>query len=144
MLGDAAVGAAATMLLYLLQARLPALGLPAGWLGPVLFLLSLGSTLGLQLARFAGRVPYGVTAVLCGGGVLLGVLLACGSWLPAVLAGGFLAGMLDDLLDVRSDVVLNQMVPSSQRATLVSVSSLTFSLVMLAVAPLMGALFGTL
>ena len=140
MLGDAAVGAAATMLLYLLQARLPALGLPAGWLGPVLFLLGLGSTLGLQLARFAGRLPYGVTAVLCGGGVLL----ACGSWLPAVLAGGFLAGMLDDLLDVRSDVVLNQMVPSSQRATLVSVSSLTFSLVMLAVAPLMGALFGAL
>lgn len=144
MLGDAAVGAAATMLLYLLQARLPALGLPAGWLGPVLFLLGLGSTLGLQLARFAGRLPYWVTAVLCGGGVLLGVLLACGSWLPAVLAGGFLAGMLDDLLDVRSDVVLNQMVPSSQRATLVSVSSLTFSLVMLGVAPLMGALFGAL
>ncbi len=52
--------------------------------------------------------------------------------------------MLDDLLDVRSDVVLNEMVPSAQRATLVSVSSLTFSLVMLAAAPLMGALFGAL
>ena len=49
--------------------------------------------------------------------------------------------MLDDLLDVRSDVKLNEMVPSCQRATLVSVSSLVFSLVMLAIAPLMGALF---
>ena len=63
-------------------------------------------------------------------------------WLS--LTGAFLAGMLDNLLDVRSDVVLNEMVPSAQRATLVSVSSLTFSLVMLAAAPLMGALFGAL
>ena len=70
-------------------------------------------------------------------GIILIYILSC-------FAGGFLAGMLDDLLDVRSDVVLNGMVPSAQRATLVSVSSLTFSLVMLAAAPLMGALFGAL
>lgn len=144
MLVNAAAGAVATMLLYLLQARLPALGLPAGWLGPVLFLLGLGSTLGLQAARFTGKLPYRLTAVLCSGGILLGTLLGCGSWLPAVLAGGLLAGMLDDLLDVRSDVALNDMVPSSQRATLVSVSSLTFSLAMLGIAPLMGVLFNSL
>lgn len=141
MLGNAAVGSAATMLLYLLQARLPALGLPAGWLGPVLFLLGLSSTLGLQITRFTGRLSYRALALLCGSGVLLGILLASASWLPAALAGGFLAGMLDDLLDVRSDVVLNEMVPSCQRATLVSVSSLVFSLVMLVVAPLLGAFF---
>ena len=81
---------------------------------------------------------------MCSGGILLGTLLGCGSWLPAVLAGGLLAGMLDDLLDVRSDVALNDMVPSSQRATLVSVSSLTFSLAMLGIAPLMGVLFNSL
>ena len=144
MLVNAAAGAVATMLLYLLQARLPALGLPAGWLGPGLFLLGLGSTLGLQAARFTGKLPYRPTAVLCSGGILLGTLLGCGSWLPAVLAGGLLAGMLDDLLDVRSDVALNDMVPSSQRATLVSVSSLTFSLAMLGIAPLMGVLFNSL
>ena len=144
MLVNAAAGAVATMLLYLLQARLPALGLPAGWLGPGLFLLGLGSTLGLQAARFTGKLPYRLTAVLCSGGILLGTLLGCGSWLPAVLAGGLLAGMLDDLLDVRSDVALNDMIPSSQRATLVSVSSLTFSLAMLGIAPLMGVLFNSL
>ena len=48
------------------------------------------------------------------------------------------------VVDVRCDVALNDMVPSAQRATLVSVSSLAFSLVMLAAAPLMGALFGAL
>ena len=67
--------------------------------------------------------------------------MAATSWLPAVLAGGFLAGTLGDLMDVCSDVILNEMVPSSRRATLVSVSSLVFSFAMLAVAPLLGALF---
>ena len=144
MLCNAAVGAVATMLLYLLQARLPALGLPAGWLGPVLFVLSLSGTLGAQAARFAQRLPFRPLALLCAGGVFAGAVLAASPSLPVAFAGGFLAGMLDDLLDVRSDVVLNEMVPSAQRATLVSVSSLTFSLVMLAAAPLMGALFGAL
>lgn len=141
MFGNAVVGAVATMLLYLLQARLPALGMPSGWLGPVLFLLGLSSTLGLQLTRFTSQLSGRMIGLLCGGGVLLGTMLAATPWLPVVLAGGFLAGMLDDLMDVHSDVRLNEMVPSCQRATLVSVSSLVFSLVMLAIAPLMGALF---
>lgn len=144
MLCNAAVGSVATMLLYLLQARLPEMGVPDGWLGPVLFLLGLSSTLGLQIARAAGRVRYRFLALLCGGGVLAGTFLACAPWVPVVLAGGFLAGSLDDVLDVRSDVTLNEMVPSCQRATLVSVSSLVFSFVMLAVAPLMGVVFGGL
>lgn len=141
---NAAVGSVAAMLLYLLQARLPEMGVPNGWLGPALFLLGLSSTLGLQIARFAGRLRYRSLALLCGGGVLMGTFLASTPWLPTVLAGAFLAGALDDILDVRSDVTLNEMVPSCQRATLVSVSSLVYSLVMLAVAPLLGALFSVL
>ena len=119
-------------------------GCTNGWLGPALFLLGLSSTLGLQIARFAGRLRYRSLALLCGGGVLMGTFLASTPWLPAVLGRGFLAGALDDILDVRSDVTLNEMVPSCQRATLVSVSSLVYSLVMLAVAPLLGALFSVL
>lgn len=144
MLCNAMVGSVSTMLLYLLQARLPEIGVPIGWLGPVLFLLGLSSMLGLQIARFAGRMRYRSLALLCGGGVLIGTCLASTSWLPAVLAGAFLAGVLDDILDVRSDVRLNEMVPSCQRATLVSVSSLVYSLVMLVVSPLLGALFSIL
>ena len=100
--------------------------------------------LGLQLARFAGRMRYRSLVLLCGGGVLIGTCLASTSWLPSVLAGAFLAGVLDDILDMRSDVRLNEMVPSCQRATLVSVSSLVYSLVMLVVSPLLGELFSIL
>lgn len=141
---NAGIGSVATMLLYLLQARLPEIGLPTGWLGPVLFLLGLSSMLGLQFVRFAGRLHYRSLALLCGGGILIGTYMASTSLLPAVLTGAFLTGALDDILDVRSDVRLNEMVPSCQRATLVSVSSLVFSLVMLVVAPLLGALFSIL
>lgn len=144
MLGNAWVGAIATMLLYLLQARLPAMGISDGWLGPVLFLLGLSGTLGLQITRFTGGLRYRFLAVLCGAGVLLGTFLAAAPWLSVVLAGGFLAGALDDLLDVRSDVELNEVVPSSQRATIVSLSSLVFSFAMLAVAPLLGDVFSIL
>ncbi len=141
MFGNALVGSVATMLLYLLQARLPVMEIPAGWLGPVLFLLGLSGTLGLQITRFTDKLRYRLVVVLCGTGVLIGTLLAATSWLPAVLVGGFLAGTLDDLMDVCINVILNEIIPSSRRATLVSVSSLVFSFVMLAIAPLLGALF---
>lgn len=144
MFRNAAIGSVAVMMFYLLQARLPEIGVPIGWLGPVLFLLGLSSTLGLQLARLAGRMHYRSLALLCGGGVLIGTCLASTPWIPAVLAGAFMAGALDDTLDVRSDVLLNEMVPSCQRATLVSVSSLVYSLMMLVVAPLLGAFFSIL
>ena len=55
-----------------------------------------------------------------------------------VILGGFLGNLCDDLLQIRTDALLNERFPSAQRATLVSVSSLTFSLVMIVMSPLMG------
>lgn len=144
MLFNAVVGAVATMLLFLLQARLPAIGLPSVLLGPALFCMGLGGAVGSQLVRFTGSCSYRRIAALCAGGVLFTVLLAATSWPAVVCAGGFCAGLLDDLLQVRTDIRLNSMCPSQQRATLLSVSSLCFSLVMLGLAPAMGALFGAL
>lgn len=57
---------------------------------------------------------------------------------------GFAAAVMDDWLEVRTDAVLNALVPSAQRATLISVSSLCFSLVMLILSPLMGHVFSIL
>lgn len=144
MLFNAVVGAVATMLLFLLQARLPAIGLPSVLLGPALFCMGLGGAVGSQLVRFTGSCSYRRIAALCAGGVLFTVLLAATSWPAVVCAGGFCAGLLDDLLQVRTDIRLNSMCPSQQRATLLSVSSLCFSLVMLGLAPAMGALFSAL
>ena len=58
-----------------------------------------------------------------------------------MIFAGFFAAVLDDFLEVRTDVLLNGMVPSGQRSTLMSVSSLCFSVIMIVLSPLLGALF---
>lgn len=71
---------------------------------------------------------------------LLGVVLFV-MGLGAAL-GGFIGAFSDDFLQVRTDVILNNMIPSEQRATLVSVSSFMFSVVMIIMSTLMGFIMG--
>ena len=54
---------------------------------------------------------------------------------------GLTAAIFDDFLEVRFDAKVNAMVPSAQRATLLSVISLIFSLVMILLSPLLGMVF---
>lgn len=54
---------------------------------------------------------------------------------------GLTATIFDDFLEVRFDAKVNAMVPSAQRATLLSVISLIFSLVMILLSPLLGMVF---
>lgn len=54
---------------------------------------------------------------------------------------GLAAGLLDDALQLVSDKRLNVRFPSSQRATLASVSSMAFSLYMIPLSPLFGYFF---
>ncbi len=138
---NAAVGAAATLLRFFLQARLPEQGLPDALLGPALFLMGLGGAAGARLILCCRSWSYGrvfaVSAITVAGCVAAALLPV-----PAVMvAGGFLATLCDNFLQVRSDVRLNEMVPAGQRATLISVSSLCFSGVMIVLSPLFGIVF---
>lgn len=138
---NAAVGAAATLLVFFLQARLPECGLPRAALGPVLFAMGLGGAAGARAVLLVRRWRYGAVAAFCAAGVTI-CLLGSFARVPLMMAlCGFTASLLDDLLQVRSDVQLNQMVPSQQRATLLSVSSLCFSLIMMGLSPVLGKLF---
>lgn len=138
---NAAVGAVATLLAFFMQARLPACGLPRKALGPVLFAMGLGGAVGARAVLLVRKWRYGKVAACCAAGITL-CLLGSLSKLPLLMAVcGFLAAALDDLLQVRSDIQLNQMVPSGQRATLLSVSSLCFSMIMVLLSPALGALF---
>ena len=47
----------------------------------------------------------------------------------------------DDALQVRTDAILQEMFPSEQRATLISMESFTFSVIMIALSPLAGIVF---
>lgn len=55
--------------------------------------------------------------------------------------GGFLAALGDDALQVRTNARMQERFPSEQRATLTSVSSFVFSVVMIVLSPLAGILF---
>ena len=138
---NAAVGAAATLLRFFLQARLTQNGLPEALLGPALFFMGLGGAAGARLILCCKGWSYGrvfaVSAITVAGCVAAALLPV-----PAVMiAGGFLSALCDNFLQVLSDVRLNEMVPAGQRATLISVSSLCFSGVMIVLSPLFGALF---
>lgn len=134
--------AAAAVPVYLsaafLQQSLLDGGLPNAFLGMALMLLNLSSTVGMVLgARLKTKLfPL---ALACGLGCGAATLLAGASWWLLALLGGFGAQILYNVLDLRVDVSLNQVFPSDQRATLVSVRSMAYSLLMIAASPLAGA-----
>lgn len=144
MLANAFVGVIAILISFFLQAQLPLNGLEGRYLGPALFVMGLGGALGARFALRMAKIRYAKLYVICLGGVLLALgLSVCGA--PALMiVGGFAASMFDDLLQVRTDSLLNDRFPSAQRATLVSVASLLFSMVMIALSPLAGWFFGSL
>lgn len=141
MLMNAFAGAISILLSFFLQAQLPLAGLERAYLGPALFVIGLGGALGARLSLRLAKMGYTRLYVLCLGGTVLGFALGASGWPAAMILGGFAAGMFDDLLQVRTDALLNDRFPSEQRATLVSVSSLCFSLVMIAMSPLAGLFF---
>jgi len=144
MLANAFAGAISILLAFFLQAKLPQAGLEAAYLGPALFIMGLGGAVGTRFALRAAKLRYRRLYALCLSGVLLGLLMGVSRMPLVMVLGGFMAAAMDDLLQVRTDSLLNDRFPSSQRATLVSVSSLCFSLVMIVMSPLAGWLFDAL
>lgn len=141
MLLDGACGCCAYFGGQLLQPRLMELGLPAGLLGPVLALLPLAGAAGSALAgRMGGRLRFRRVALLCAAGIGCSLALAGLPVLALALAAGAAATFWDGLLEVKMTARLNRDFPSDRRATLVSVQSMAYSLAMLPVSPLAGAL----
>ena len=140
MLFNALSGAVSILIAFFMQAKLPQCGLPKALLGPALFMMGLGGVLGSRLAVILRGMRYRTLALLSMAGTALGLFLALTGNPAAMCLGGFAA--MDDLLQVRTDAKLNDMFPSAQRSTLVSVSSLCFSLVMVVMSPLAGWVFG--
>lgn len=142
MLFNAVAGALATLLGFYLQDGLSRVGTPATFIGPLLVAIGLGGAAGARLAPRLAQFPYRAAAALTCGGVLCGYLMVATGFAPIMALGGFLAAAGDDALQTLTDARLNQGLPSDQRATLISVSSMCFSMVMLVLSPLAGALAG--
>ena len=138
---NALVGAVDVLLLFFLQAKLPMTGIPNWLLGPLLFIMSLGGILGAKVSSRSGKYSLKKLFVICITIALSGLITEfTGIWYLMTL-GGFLTSFADDLIQIRSDIELNSMVPAEQRATLISVNSFCFSVVMIILSPLAGWVF---
>ena len=138
MLFNSFCGSSSVLTAFFLQARLRSNGLSAAWLGPALFAITLGGAVGAKAVTAVAKWDYRSVAALCVLGIAGGLALNLHTMPLVMILGGFLGNLFDDLLQVRTDALLNERFLSAQRATLVSVSSLTFSLVMILMSPLMG------
>ncbi len=138
MVFNALVGAGATLTGFYLQENVEAAVTVPALLGPALFALGLGGGLAGLLTGRLDRLSYPKAVAVTGAGVLLCALAARGTFLPVLMVSGLLSGLLDDSLQLVSDKKLNDRFPSAQRATLISVSSMIFSVFMIPLSPLFG------
>ena len=122
-----------------LQQRLIELGWPTEALFLPLLLGGIACVLGTEAGRRVRfrsmRRFYAVCALLCGAGTLLvGTAPAWGGILGMMLVQGVLEVYL-----LHESQKLNDAIPSDQRATLISVDGMAYSLLMIPASPLVGA-----
>ena len=141
MFANSFVGAVDILLLFFLQAKLSMTGISNWGLGIALFVMEMGGIAGAKLILKAKSVQYKRIFAVCTAVVALGVFLEHSGLIPVMVLGGFLSAMADDALQIRTDARLQDMFPSKQRATLISISSFTFSVIMIVLSPLAGYFF---
>lgn len=136
------IGAVSTLVLFFLQAKLPMAGLNNAMLGPTLFIMGLGAALGAKMVLYFRNSCYSKIMIISSIGVIFAFAMTFTGNPYFMSFGGFVGAFADDFLEVRTDVILNEMIPSEQRATLVSVSSFMFSVVMIVLSIFMGWVMG--
>lgn len=136
---NATIGALAVLVVFFAQALLPELGMQKVLLGPALFALNLGSVAGAKAENYLPKMSYKKTGLLSVIGVSLAVLSILTNQCWLIIAGGFVGSFADSLIEVKTDVELNRQIPSEQRATLMSVNSFTYSVVMIILSPIFGS-----
>jgi MFS family permease len=137
-LADALLTLPSYLTLMYLQQRLRELGLAVAWLGVPL--------LAVDLCRIAGSAaggrlhPKSLRALYAGCAAVQACGLFCAGLAPAAAAtaGAMLAVLAVEVWSLHAQARLNDAYPSDQRATLVSVNNMVYSLLMIAASPLTG------
>ena len=137
---NALIGAVSTLVLFFLQAKLPLAGLNDALLGPALFVMGLGAAFGAKAAGVFPKWKYKKYIIISCIGVAFAFAMVFTELPYIMILGGFVGSFFDDFIEVRTDIILNEMIPSEQRATLISVNSFMFSLVMIVMSTLMGSI----
>ena len=138
---SALVDSIAVLILFFMQAKLTQVGLNAALLGPALFVMGIGSAIGAKLITMVDINSIKIVMIIALLGAVFNLATVFSGNPYIMILGGFICSFTDSWLSVKSDVYLNDMIPSSQRATLVSVNSFAYSVVMIVMSPIMGIMF---
>jgi len=141
MLCNSFVGAIDILLLFFLQAKLPGTGISRWWLGFALLFMEMGGIVGSRLILKVPKVRYKWIFAISLLFVITGLLAEHSGVCRIMTLGGFMAAIGDDALQVRTNAILQDMFPSEQRATLTSIESFSFSVIMIVLSPLAGFFF---
>ena len=141
MLCNSFVGAVDILLLFFLQAKLPEKGIPEWGLGIALLFMEMGGIVGSRLILKLPKLGYKWVFAISTSLVLTGFIAEHSPLYWVMALGGFIAAVGDDALQVRTNAILQDMFPSEQRATLTSVESFSFSVIMIVLSPLAGFVF---
>ena len=129
------------LLLFFLQAKFPRIGLNGILLGVALFATQLGGIMGSKLILLFKKARYLEVYLASAVLILTGLLVEhTGIWYVMAL-GGVISALGDDAIQIRTNAILQDMFPSEQRATLMSIDSFIFSLIMIVLSPLAGIFF---
>ena len=138
-MADAVISLPSYLTSMFVQQRLVELDWPTALLFVPMLLSGLASMLGVEAARRLHpeslRRFYAVCALLCGGGC---ALVGAAPVLGCIFGCMLVQGVIDAYL-LHEDQKLNDVIPSDQRATLISVDSMVYSLLMIPASPLVGA-----
>lgn len=138
MLADGFIALPGYLTLMFLQQRLSELGVPTMWLGLPIMCISLAEMMGLfvgerlQISNIHSL--YTASALLVGVGVMAASTLPV---VPAIIGAMLSAAAMNSwMLHLQNH--LNALYPSDQRATLVSVNMMAYSVLMIVASPLVG------
>lgn len=135
------IGAVSVLILFFLQAKLPKMGLNNMILGPTLFGMGLGSTIGAKASEVFKKNNYRKSVVFSAICTMIAFSTVFIPNIIVVVLGGFIGAFADNYLEVLTDIKLNNMIESDQRATLISINSFVFSIIMIVLSPIFGTIF---
>lgn len=115
-------------------------GLSEGRIGLILFALCGCNSIGALLSEKISKVLGKRASVITGAISAAGLILMWHSYVPLSVLGFGINSMANATLYPLQSNELNKMIPSEQRATIISVSSMCFSVIMIILFPLMGYL----
>ena len=137
-LAGAFIDLPAFLTLMYLQQRLTDIGLPTALLGVVLMVCEVGYPLGCWIGGRLHPRRLGRLYALCTAGCGLCTLAMGAAPLAGAVAGGAGFAMFGTIWSLHARKRLNDWFPSDRRATLISVDSMSYSLLMIPASPLTG------